>query len=68
MVNVFSRQVVLAEKPLISEETDLLEPSLLDQLVSDRVTTRDNVLDVLIPLWYLSPMKPVATGLKISDI
>lgn len=29
----FFLQVVLAEKPLISEETDLLEPSLLDQLV-----------------------------------
>lgn len=28
-----AKQVVLAEKPLISEETDLLEPSLLDQLV-----------------------------------
>jgi len=25
--------VVLAEKPLISEETDLLEPTLLDELV-----------------------------------
>ncbi|MCP9257594.1 AP-2 complex subunit beta [Dirofilaria immitis] len=29
-----AKEVVLAEKPLISEETDLLEPSLLDQLVS----------------------------------
>ncbi|KJH52534.1 adaptin region [Dictyocaulus viviparus] len=28
-----AKQVVLAEKPLISEETDLLEPSLLDQLI-----------------------------------
>uniref|UniRef100_A0A915AYY7 AP complex subunit beta n=1 Tax=Parascaris univalens TaxID=6257 RepID=A0A915AYY7_PARUN len=28
-----AKEVVLAEKPLISEETDLLEPSLLDQLV-----------------------------------
>ncbi|VDN07577.1 unnamed protein product [Thelazia callipaeda] len=28
-----AKDVVLAEKPLISEETDLLEPSLLDQLV-----------------------------------
>jgi len=28
-----AREVVLAEKPLISEETDLLEPSLLDELV-----------------------------------
>ncbi len=27
-----AKEVVLAEKPLISEETDLLEPSLLDQL------------------------------------
>ena len=26
-------QVVLAEKPLISEETDLLEPTLLDELI-----------------------------------
>lgn len=26
-------QVVLAEKPLISEETDLIEPTLLDELV-----------------------------------
>jgi hypothetical protein len=25
--------VVLAEKPLISEETDLLEPTLLDELI-----------------------------------
>ncbi|CAJ0942250.1 unnamed protein product, partial [Mesorhabditis belari] len=30
---VAAKQVVLAEKPLISEETDLLEPSLLDQLI-----------------------------------
>uniref|UniRef100_A0A0N5AY96 AP complex subunit beta n=1 Tax=Syphacia muris TaxID=451379 RepID=A0A0N5AY96_9BILA len=30
---VAAKEVVLAEKPLISEETDLLEPSLLDQLV-----------------------------------
>ncbi|CAB3402578.1 unnamed protein product [Caenorhabditis bovis] len=28
-----AKNVVLAEKPLISEETDLLEPSLLEQLV-----------------------------------
>jgi len=28
-----AKEVVLAEKPLISEETDLLEPSLLSQLV-----------------------------------
>lgn len=28
-----AKEVVLAEKPLISEETDLLEPSLLNQLV-----------------------------------
>ncbi|KAI9559590.1 hypothetical protein GHT06_013595 [Daphnia sinensis] len=28
-----AREVVLADKPLISEETDLLEPSLLDELV-----------------------------------
>jgi vesicle coat complex subunit len=28
-----ARDVVLAEKPLISEETDLLEPSLLDELI-----------------------------------
>ena len=26
-------QVVLAEKPLISEETDLIEPTLLDELI-----------------------------------
>jgi vesicle coat complex subunit len=30
---VAAKEVVLAEKPLISEETDLLEPSLLNQLV-----------------------------------
>ncbi|XP_071448784.1 AP-1 complex subunit beta-1 [Hetaerina americana] len=28
-----AKEVVLAEKPLISEETDLLEPTLLDELV-----------------------------------
>ncbi|XP_077533915.1 adaptor protein complex 1/2, beta subunit [Haemaphysalis longicornis] len=28
-----AKEVVLAEKPLISEETDLLEPSLLDELI-----------------------------------
>ncbi|KAG8179105.1 hypothetical protein JTE90_005461 [Oedothorax gibbosus] len=28
-----AKDVVLAEKPLISEETDLLEPSLLDELI-----------------------------------
>ena len=28
-----SFQVVLAEKPLISEETDLIEPTLLDELI-----------------------------------
>ncbi len=28
-----AKDVVLAEKPLISEETDLLEPTLLDELV-----------------------------------
>ena len=28
-----AREVVLAEKPLISEETDLLEPTLLDELI-----------------------------------
>uniref|UniRef100_A0A0N4Z2F6 AP complex subunit beta n=1 Tax=Parastrongyloides trichosuri TaxID=131310 RepID=A0A0N4Z2F6_PARTI len=28
-----AKEVVLAEKPLISEETDLLEPSLLNQLI-----------------------------------
>ena len=26
-------QVVLADKPLISEETDLIEPTLLDELI-----------------------------------
>ena len=30
---VAAREVVLAEKPLISEETDLLEPTLLDELI-----------------------------------
>ena len=29
----FYPQVVLAEKPLISEETDLIEPTLLDELI-----------------------------------
>lgn len=29
----FPKEVVLAEKPLISEETDLLEPTLLDELI-----------------------------------
>jgi len=28
-----AKEVVLAEKPLISEETDLIEPSLLDELI-----------------------------------
>jgi hypothetical protein len=28
-----ARAVVLCEKPLISEETDLLEPTLLDELI-----------------------------------
>jgi len=28
-----AKEVVLAEKPLISEETDLLEPTLLDELI-----------------------------------
>lgn len=28
-----AKEVVLAEKPLIAEETDLLEPSLLDELI-----------------------------------
>ncbi|KAG8147803.1 hypothetical protein E2320_022935, partial [Naja naja] len=27
------KEVVLAEKPLISEETDLIEPTLLDELI-----------------------------------
>ncbi|CDW58173.1 B2-adapt-app C and Adaptin N and Alpha adaptinC2 domain containing protein [Trichuris trichiura] len=31
---ITAKEVVLAEKPLISEETDLLEPSLLDELIS----------------------------------
>ena len=31
---VAAKQVVLSEKPLISEETDLLEPSLLEELLS----------------------------------
>lgn len=30
---IAAKEVVLAEKPLIAEETDLLEPSLLDELV-----------------------------------
>ena len=29
---VIAKQVVLAEKPLISEETDVIEPTLLDEL------------------------------------
>lgn len=29
-----AKQVVLAEKPLITEETDLLEPTLLDELIA----------------------------------
>ena len=29
----FIQDVVLAEKPLISEETDLIEPTLLDELI-----------------------------------
>lgn len=28
-----AKEVVLAEKPLISEETDMLEPTLLDELI-----------------------------------
>jgi AP-1 complex subunit beta-1 len=31
---VAAKEVVLAEKPLISEETDLLEPTLLDELIT----------------------------------
>lgn len=30
---VAAKEVVLAEKPLINEETDLLEPTLLDELI-----------------------------------
>ena len=30
---VAAKEVVLAEKPLISEETDLIEPTLLDELI-----------------------------------
>lgn len=33
-----AKEVVLAEKPLISEETDLLEPSLLDELICHLAT------------------------------
>ena len=32
-VNPSVQEVVLAEKPLISEETDLIEPTLLDELI-----------------------------------
>lgn len=28
-----AKEVVLAEKPLISEETDLIEPTLLEELI-----------------------------------
>jgi AP-1 complex subunit beta-1 len=28
-----AKEVILAKKPLISEETDLLEPTLLDELI-----------------------------------
>ena len=31
--HVLLKDVVLAEKPLISEETDLIEPTLLDELI-----------------------------------
>lgn len=30
---VTAKEVVLSEKPLISEETDLIEPTLLDELI-----------------------------------
>lgn len=30
---VAAKEVVLAEKPLISEETDLIEPTLLEELI-----------------------------------
>lgn len=30
---VTTKEVVLSEKPLISEETDLIEPTLLDELI-----------------------------------
>ena len=33
VLRLSSQDVVLAEKPTISEETDLLEPALLDELI-----------------------------------
>ncbi|CAK9299778.1 unnamed protein product [Gordionus sp. m RMFG-2023] len=38
-----AKRVVLAERPLISEDTDLLEPSLLDELVTTQIGTLASV-------------------------
>lgn len=47
-----AKEVVLAEKPLISEETDLLEPSLLDELICN------------LGVWPVSIINPHRPSLK----
>ncbi|KAM6297821.1 AP-1 complex subunit beta-1 isoform 6-T6 [Aegotheles albertisi] len=53
---VAAKEVVLAEKPLISEETDLIEPTLLDELIC--------YIGTLASVYHKPPMSgpPVATS------
>ena len=43
-----AKEVVLAEKPLISEETDLIEPTLLDELICHIASLASVIYFVLI--------------------
>ncbi|XP_074015378.1 AP-1 complex subunit beta-1 isoform X9 [Numenius arquata] len=53
---VAAKEVVLAEKPLISEETDLIEPTLLDELIC--------YIGTLASVYHKPPMSgpPIATS------
>ncbi|XP_055107914.1 AP-1 complex subunit beta-1 isoform X14 [Symphalangus syndactylus] len=53
---VAAKEVVLAEKPLISEETDLIEPTLLDELIC--------YIGTLASVYHKPPMSgpPLATS------
>ncbi|GMS89649.1 hypothetical protein PENTCL1PPCAC_11824 [Pristionchus entomophagus] len=71
-----AKQVVLAEKPLISEETDLLEPSLLDQLVCHigslasvyHKPPSSFVDNTKAPLRQLQPNAPLTTNGSSGDM
>jgi hypothetical protein len=63
-----AKEVVLAEKPLISEETDLLEPTLLDELICHIASLASVMQSSLVNLSFMAHEFERWNSIKLNNI